>query len=60
MDFPVPAIWELNGYGAPVYVNAGYPWSSHFRPDPPRIDATDNHVGSYRRFVEIPADWNGD
>ncbi|MDR0766637.1 MAG: DUF4981 domain-containing protein, partial [Odoribacteraceae bacterium] len=60
VDFPVPGIWELNGYGKPVYVNAGYPWSSHFRPAPPRVGTIDNHVGSYRRVIEIPAGWNGD
>ncbi|MDR2413715.1 MAG: DUF4981 domain-containing protein [Odoribacteraceae bacterium] len=60
VDFPVPGIWELNGYGKPVYVNAGYPWSTQFRPEPPRIEERDNNVGSYRRFIEIPAGWSGD
>ncbi|MEG2240847.1 MAG: beta-galactosidase, partial [Alistipes sp.] len=23
---PVPGMWELNGYGDPVYVNVGYAW----------------------------------
>ena len=23
---PVPGMWELNGYGDPVYVNIGYVW----------------------------------
>lgn len=25
-DFPVPANWEINGYGTPIYVSAGYPF----------------------------------
>ena len=27
VDFPVPAVWELNGYGDPVYTNIPYAWS---------------------------------
>ncbi len=56
---PVPGLWELNGYGDPVYVNIGYAWKSHFRNDPPFVPEKDNHVGSYRREVEIPAHWDG-
>ena len=32
-NFPVPANWEVNGYGTPIYVSSGYP----FRIDPPRV-----------------------
>ena len=32
-DFPVPANWEINGYGTPIYVSAGYP----FKIDPSRV-----------------------
>ena len=32
-DFPVPANWEINGYGTPIYVLAGYP----FKIDPSRV-----------------------
>lgn len=32
-SFPVPANWEINGYGTPIYVSAGYP----FKIDPPRV-----------------------
>ncbi len=55
----VPAVWELNGYGDPIYVNVGYAWRNQFKNDPPNIPAEKNHVGSYRREVEIPADWAG-
>ncbi len=27
-DFPVPANWEVNGYGTPIYVSAGYPFKN--------------------------------
>ena len=62
-DFPVPANWEVNGYGTPIYVSAGYP----FKIDPPRVmgepkaDYTTykerNPVGQYRRTFVLPADW---
>ncbi len=56
----VPGIWQVNGYGDPVYINPGYPWSHIERPTPPRIPAQDNYVGSYIREVTVPADWKGD
>jgi beta-galactosidase len=58
-DLKVPAVWELNGYGDPIYVNAGYPWRHQFRNDPPRFPDENNHVGSYRKEIVIPAGWNG-
>lgn len=30
-NIKVPAVWELNGYGDPIYVNVGYPWRNQFR-----------------------------
>ena len=56
---PVPGLWELNGYGDPLYVNIGYAWRNQFQNDPPNIPVENNHVGSYRREVMIPADWGG-
>ena len=58
-NMEVPAMWELNGYGDPVYVNVGYAWRGNFRHDPPNVPNEQNHVGSYRRTVEIPANWSG-
>lgn len=56
---PVPGIWEVNGYGDPLYVNPGYPWLGHFETVPPMVPTEENHVGSYRREIEIPAAWAG-
>jgi beta-galactosidase len=63
--FPVPANWELNGFGTPMYISAGYA----FKIDPPRVMGDPkpeyttfkerNPVGSYRRTFETPAAWNG-
>ena len=56
---PVPGIWEMNGYGDPIYVNPGFAWKTHFDGKPPRVPVKDNHVGSYRRTFKLPADWDG-
>ncbi len=56
---PVPGMWELNGYGDPLYVNVGYPWREQFATRPPQVPVQNNHVGSYRRTVVIPESWSG-
>ncbi len=56
---PVPGVWELNGYGDPIYINAGYGWREHFKNQPPHVPVEENHVGSYRRTVRVPDDWHG-
>lgn len=58
-NLPVPGVWELYGYGDPIYVNVGYPWREQFKNNPPHVPVTDNHVGSYRKEIVIPADWSG-
>ncbi len=58
-DMRVPAVWELNGYGDPVYVNIGWPWKGHYENNPPYVPEENNHVGSYRRVVEVPEEWSG-
>ncbi len=55
----VPGIWELNGFGDPIYVNIGFAWKGHFKSNPPYPPVKDNHVGSYRKTVSIPAHWDG-
>ena len=58
-DMNVPGIWELNGYGSPVYINAGWAWRNQFKNDPPNLPTENNHVGSYRRTITIPDSWTG-
>lgn len=55
----VPGVWELNGFGDPIYVNVGYAWRNQFVNNPPYVPVENNHVGSYRREVTVPANWNG-
>lgn len=56
---PVPGVWELNGFGDPIYVNTGYAWRNQFNNNPPQVPTENNHVGSYRREITVPADWGG-
>lgn len=58
-NLQVPAVWELNGYGDPIYVNTGYAWRNQFQNNPPEVPTENNHVGSYRREIVVPADWKG-
>lgn len=55
----VPGIWEIHGYGDPIYVNVGYAWRNQFNNNPPNVPTENNHVGSYRREIIIPDNWNG-
>jgi beta-galactosidase len=59
VDFPVPGLFELNGYGDKIYKNIGYAWCTTFESDPPYISETNNYTGSYRRTFDLPADWKG-
>lgn len=54
-DMKVPANWEFNGYGIPMYVNVGF----GFKAKPPHIDREDSPTGAYRREFSIPDNWDG-
>ena len=58
-DLEVPAVWELNGYGDPIYVNTGFAWRNQYENNPPYVPEENNHVGSYRKEVTVPASWSG-
>lgn len=59
----VPANWELNGFGTPIYISAGFP----FKIDPPRVSSTPDSTwttftertptGQYRRWFNLPQTW---
>ena len=55
----VPGVWEMNGYGDPIYVNVGYAWRSQSKNNPPYVPIENNHVGSYRKEIIIPTEWSG-
>ncbi|KVV15733.1 glycoside hydrolase family 2 TIM barrel-domain containing protein [Flavobacterium sp. TAB 87] len=54
----VPANWEVEGFGIPIYVNASYPFQKG-ELNPPDIPDGNNPVGSYKRTFDVPKDWNG-
>ena len=60
----VPANWEVNGYGTPVYASAGYTFKVRppFVMDEPKKDYTTyserNPTGEYRRTFSVPSSWH--
>ena len=61
-NFRIPASWEVNGYGLPIYVNQPYDFAGHNlrygKMNPPYdIPADNNPVGSYRKKITLPAGW---
>ncbi len=58
----MPGVWELHGYGVPVYSGVEFGWKGYegrtFK-KPPYVPTENNHIGSYRREVVIPAEWKG-
>lgn len=59
VNFPVPATWEVNGYGIPIYTNVAYDFGYLIKPNPPHVPHQYNPVGSYRKEINIDKDWNG-
>lgn len=53
-NIPVPANWELHGYGFAQYNNIKYP----FEKNPPYIKDDYSPVGSYVTFFDLPDSWN--
>ena len=54
-NIQVPANWELNGYGTPIYVNV----DNEFRPnEPPFAPTVNNPVGCYVTEFDIPEAWS--
>ena len=64
-EFAVPANWEVNGYGTPIYASAGYT----FKIEPPYVTKEPkqkytsyterNPTGQYKRSFTLPRDWTG-
>ncbi|PNP53243.1 hypothetical protein THARTR1_06260 [Trichoderma harzianum] len=53
-NIKVPGMWQLQGYGRPLYTNVNYP----FPVDPPNIPFL-NETGSYWRQFTTNKDWQG-
>ena len=59
VDFPVPGLFEMNGYGDPTYRNVGYAWHTQFKSNPPFVEEDNNYTGSYRKEIVVPDTWSG-
>lgn len=59
VDFPVPGLFEFEGYGDKIYKNVGYSWNTQFENNPPYVEERNNYTGSYRKRITIPANWKG-
>jgi beta-galactosidase len=57
-DFPVPANWEVSGFGSPVLLDEAMVFPP-YPPQPPFVPRDKNPVGSYRRAFRVPATWSG-
>ena len=55
----VPGMWEMNGYGDPVYIDSGYAWRNQHPNNPPYVPEENNHVGTYRKEITLPSEWKG-
>ncbi len=51
---PVPSNWTLHGHDRPHYTNVQMPFAG----TAPNVPA-DNPTGLYRRWFEVPSDWDG-
>jgi len=51
----VPANWEMQGFGDPLFRNVSTP----FPPNPPYVPREYNPTGSYRKAFNIPGSWKG-
>ncbi|KAF5989034.1 glycoside hydrolase, family 2, n-terminal [Fusarium bulbicola] len=53
-NIEVPGMWQLQGYGRPLYSNVNYP----FTVNPPNVPLL-KETGSYWRQFTTPQDWQG-
>lgn len=54
-EIPVPANWQLEGYGVPNYVNMRIDFTD--KPVAGELPLDRNPVGSYKRSFELPEAW---
>jgi len=71
-NIKVPANWEIEGFGVPIYVNHQYEFADYKAPvaediefidyvpkHPGKVPENYNPVGSYRRDFNVAANWEG-
>ena len=57
-DIRIPGMWEMNGYGQPIYAGVNYAWKGWYENNPPYVPLKNNHVGFYRRWIDVPNNWS--
>jgi len=50
---PVPANWEVEGFGKPIYLDERYPFKTKW----PNAPTDYNPVGTYRKFIDIDSEF---
>ncbi|WP_022778849.1 glycoside hydrolase family 2 TIM barrel-domain containing protein [Butyrivibrio sp. AE3009] len=58
-DIRVPAHIQMEGYDIPAYINIQYPWDGHEDIELGQVPEEFNPVGSYVKYFNLPADWEG-
>lgn len=59
-DIEVPSVWQLKGYGKPVYLCAFFPKAiSTVKSEIPKINHNLNEIGVYRRSFSLPENFCG-
>lgn len=59
-DIEVPSLWQLKGYGKPIYLCAYLPSAlSTVKGEIPKINHELNEIGVYRRTFELPENFDG-
>ncbi len=59
-DIAVPSLWQLKGYGKPIYLCNSLPSAlSSVKGEIPKINHNLNEIGVYRRTFEIPESFDG-
>ncbi len=56
-DFKIPANWDVNGYGYPIYTNTTYDFAHWITVNPPFVPVKYNPTGVYRREISINKNW---
>lgn len=55
--FTIPANWEINGYGYPIYTNIPYEFNNLISINPPQVPTSYNPTGVYRKTITIDESW---
>lgn len=58
-NFRIPASWDVNGYGYPIYTNTTYDFAKYIKINPPFVPTSYNPTGVYRKEIMIDKSWEG-